>query len=68
MILETMKDVVLMCTECEYQVESSSEKRLMNKIIMWNHVKKTHPYMAERLTRAYQTLPHDLFDMRPALR
>ena len=39
----------------------------MNKIIMWNHVKKAHPYLADRIMRVYNRVPDDLYNMLPAL-
>ena len=59
-------NVVLTCTECEYQEKSLSEKELMNKIIMWNHTKKIHPGMAERIMRIYEMVPSDLYDVQTA--
>ena len=58
--------ILLVCTECAYRESSSSEKKLMNKIIMWNHVKKAHPRTAERIMRIYETLPSNLYGMHPA--
>ncbi len=58
---------LLMCTECDYQEGVLSEKVLMNKIIMWNHFKKVHPYVAERIMRVYNRVPDDLYDMRSAV-
>ena len=57
-------NILLMCAECHYQEPSVSEKELMNKIIMWNHVKKAHPGMAERIMRIYTTVPSDLYGVR----
>jgi hypothetical protein len=59
--------VLLTCTECTYQETGSSERTLMNKIIMWNHVKKAHPYLADRIMRVYNRVPDDLYNMLPAL-
>lgn len=58
--------IILSCTECPYREVGSSEKSLMNKIIMWNHVKRAHSAMAERLMRMYQTMPHDLYTQNAA--
>ena len=55
--------IALICTECEYREGGSSEKTLMNKIIMWNHVKKHHPHLAERVMREHHTLPDYLFNV-----
>ena len=55
--------VLLSCTECEYQETGHTEKELMNKIIIWNHVKKEHPQTAERVMRVYQHVPSSLFHM-----
>ncbi|MDO8518469.1 MAG: hypothetical protein Q7S26_04245 [bacterium] len=56
--------VLLMCPECEYRAGSLSEKGLLNKIIMWNHVKRAHPAAAERIMRMYKTMPADLWGAR----
>ena len=53
--------ILLRCTECDYQEQSGSDKEMMHKIIMWNHVKKAHTTMAERIMRMYQTVPNDLY-------
>lgn len=58
---------LLVCPECSHRENGSSEKELMNKIIMWNHVKVTHPRTAERIMRIYQILPSNLYDVRPAI-
>ncbi|HEY5383586.1 MAG TPA: hypothetical protein VIJ88_03470 [Candidatus Paceibacterota bacterium] len=58
--------IVLMCPECDYQESSSSERELMNKIIMWNHAKKAHSRTAERIMRIYKTVPNNLYGVRPA--
>ena len=57
-------NLLLQCSECGYQESSASHKGLMNKIIMWNHVKKSHPRTAERIMRTYRTLPADLYGVR----
>ena len=53
--------VLLSCTECDYEEWGSSNKELMNKIVMWNHVKKAHVGMADRIMRMYQTVPNNLY-------
>lgn len=53
--------ISLVCSECEYREGSWSEKTLMNKIIMWNHVKREHPHLAERVMREHQALPDYLY-------
>jgi len=52
---------ILKCDECNYTIEGSSQKMLMNKIMMWNHSKKTHPISAQRVMRMYETLPNNLY-------
>jgi predicted small metal-binding protein len=61
-------NAILMCTECNYQAAGSSERGLMNKIIMWNHVQKVHPHVAERIMRIYNRVPDGIYDMRPVLK
>ncbi len=53
--------IVLTCSECDFSESSHSEKELMNKVIMWNHVKKAHASTAERIMKMYQTVPESLF-------
>lgn len=53
--------VKLICSECGHQERSSSEKQLINKIIVWNHVKKAHPRTAERIMRHYKVVPSHLY-------
>ena len=55
--------VLLSCTECDYQEIGHTDKEMMNKIIIWNHVKKAHPATAERVMRIYQRVPSSLFNM-----
>ena len=55
--------VLLSCTECDYEEWSSTEKELMNKIIIWNHVTSEHPSTAEHIMRVYQHVPVSLFHM-----
>ena len=56
-------NVLLTCTECEYETWGSTQKELMNKIVMWNHVKKAHAQRAEHIMKLYQTLPDNLYGM-----
>jgi predicted small metal-binding protein len=58
--------VLLSCTECQYEEWGSTDKELMNKIIIWNHVKKEHPATAERIMRVYQHVPSSLFNVHAA--
>ena len=53
--------VLLSCIVCDHTEWGNSEKELLNKIIMWNHVKKAHASTAERIMNAYQTLPNNLY-------
>ncbi|HVV38983.1 MAG TPA: hypothetical protein VHD31_01525 [Candidatus Paceibacterota bacterium] len=57
-------NVILNCSECSYQAQGSTQKELMNKIVMWNHVKRAHPQTAERVMRSYSIMPTDLYDVR----
>ena len=57
-------NLVLTCSECDYKTGGSTQKQLMNKIVMWNHVKRAHPQTADRIMRTYQTMPSDLYDVR----
>ena len=53
--------VLLSCTECAYEEWGTDEGHLMNKIIIWNHIKKEHPETAERVMRVYSHVPQSLF-------
>ena len=57
--------IELTCAECDYRESGSSDRDLMNKIIMWNHVQKVHPHVAERIMRIYNRVPDDIYDVRP---
>lgn len=56
--------ILISCTECEFEDWGSTEKDLMNKITMWNHVKRSHADIAEHLMNMYQTLPNNLYTTR----
>ena len=52
--------VLLSCIECDHEEWGSSDKEVMNKIVMWNHVKKAHAATAERIMKIYlQARPDD---------
>ena len=53
--------ILLICRRCGYEEQSTSEKTFIKKVIMWDHVKKAHPGMAERLMRTYAVLLNDFF-------
>ena len=53
--------ILLACNECDYTAWGSSEKELMSKIIMWNHVKVAHVETTERITKMYQILPDHFY-------
>lgn len=57
-------NILLTCSECEYNEKGRSEKELINKIIMWNHVKKVHPRTADRIMRMYKIIPNNLLGVR----
>ncbi|HWB34033.1 MAG TPA: hypothetical protein VG753_01790 [Candidatus Paceibacterota bacterium] len=58
--------VLLTCTQCNYAEWGTTDGDLMNKIIMWNHVRKAHADTAEYILRTYQTVPNDFYDVRSA--
>jgi predicted small metal-binding protein len=58
--------VLLSCTECDFEEWGTTERELMNKIVMWNHIKKAHIGMADRILRMYQTVPNNLYRMQQA--
>ena len=53
--------ITLICSECGHEALSTSDKQMINKIIMWNHVKKSHPRTAERVMRLYKVVPNHLY-------
>lgn len=55
--------VLLSCTECDYEEWGSTDKVLMNKIIIWNHIQRAHPSTAAHIMRVYQHVPASLFHM-----
>ena len=59
-------EIVLMCTECDFSKTASQDNELMNKIIMWNHMKSAHPRIAEGITRMHKIVPNKLYNVRPA--
>lgn len=59
------KKIVLMCTECSFCETGSKEKELMNEIVMWKHMKKAHPRIAESMTK-YHAVPEEPYKVRPA--
>lgn len=59
-ILALMR-TVRTCIECHYRHDGSTSRQLMNKIIMWNHVKKEHPQTAQRIMRMYGAAPDSLY-------
>ncbi|HVZ75767.1 MAG TPA: hypothetical protein VG934_00640 [Candidatus Paceibacterota bacterium] len=52
--------------QCSYAAWGSTDGDLMNKIIMWNHVRKAHAHTAERILERYQVVPNDFYDVRAA--
>jgi len=40
--------VIVRCSACGHEERGAQEKSLMQKIRMWNHVNRSHPYMLNR--------------------
>jgi hypothetical protein len=59
--------IVRTCIECHYRHNGSSGRQLMNKIIMWNHVKKQHPHTAQRIMNMYCAAPDSLYSTTSSL-
>jgi len=53
--------VLISCVECGHSAEGHTEKELMNKIVMWNHMQKEHPATAERIMRLYNRVPTSIY-------
>lgn len=60
----TRMNILLACHECGYQEWGREGRPLMNKIIMWNHVRRAHPRTAEQIMRRFETLPDNLYRIR----
>ncbi len=56
--------ILLECTECRYQEWGRESQPLMNKIIMWNHVKRAHAHKAEQVMARHQMLPDNFYGTR----
>lgn len=65
---------ILTCRECGYQDNGNSEKQLMNRIKMWNHVARAHqdrdikPSQVSLVMREYSEidLPQKHYRLQPA--
>ncbi len=54
--------VLLTCRECGHQDWGLAEKEFMNKVIMWNHVRRAHPSIDAAKVRLVMktTFPYEL--------
>lgn len=57
--------ILLSCIECEFEDWGRTDSEMMNKITMWNHVRKSHAGTADHLMKMYQTLPNNLYTTHP---
>lgn len=46
--MQTEREIILTCQECGHEELDSSEKLLMLKVRMYNHINGAHPVLAER--------------------
>lgn len=51
-------DIVLTCKQCGWQETGQTERLLMAKIRMWNHLNRAHPEDVEAFSRAVEERPH----------
>ncbi len=56
------------CSECDFEEYNSAQSKLARQTTLWEHIKKEHPHMADRIMRNYQTMPDDLYQVRVARR
>lgn len=52
--------VLLVCSECGHHEGGYSDRVLMNKIKMWNHVRRTHPDFAEHYMEELKRLQDEV--------
>lgn len=45
-------ELVLICKECGHEEAGESERILMAKVRMWNHLNRVHPEMTEAFKTA----------------
>ncbi len=45
-------ELVLICKQCGHEEHGQTERLLMAKIRMWNHLNKAHPEMTEPFSRS----------------
>ncbi len=46
--MQTEREIILTCQECGHEEIDSSDKLLMLKVRMYNHINHAHPVLAER--------------------
>ena len=46
--MQTEREIILTCQECGHEEIDSSNKLLMLKVRMYNHINHVHPMLAER--------------------
>jgi hypothetical protein len=54
-------DTLLRCNQCGAEEPGSSHGTLMNKIKMWNHLKREHPMLAERIIKTHDIMPTSFY-------
>lgn len=60
-------DTLLLCNQCGHEEPGSRSGTLMNKIKMWNHLKREHPMLAERIMKTHDTMPTSFYShVRPS--
>ena len=64
--IKKIMKIQLLCNECGYEEWGSRDGLLINKIKMWNHLKRAHPMLAERMMQSNDTLPSTFFRTIPA--
>ena len=51
---------ILRCNRCGHE-ERGGTGILMDRIKMWNHLKREHPLLAERIMRSHDVMPAGLY-------
>lgn len=53
-------ELVLTCKQCGHEEKGHTERLLMAKIRMWNHLNRVHPELTEAFTRAVEQEPKNV--------
>lgn len=48
-------ELILLCKQCGHEEVGQTERVLMTKIRMWNHLNREHPELTEAFTSAVES-------------